>query len=1415
VDYILEYMIMKKNYTLLLLTFVFVIFTCIQSKAQKEKFKEDFFKLTPLSQKDSIGLINLPKLTMEESFKGKNPPLLPPIVDNSQQIFWRPVFAQVQYECGQASGVGLGFTYAMNRERNLPSDVPENQYPTYFCFNWDNDGNGYHGVSYFHSFEIIKALGTPDVETYGGMTAEPEHWMTGYDNYYEAMHNRISEVYQIDVSTAEGIETAKHWIHNHLENADVGGVANFYTSAPYGMPTLPAGTPEEGKYVVTSWGGANHGLTISMYHDSICWDYNNDGQYTNDIDLNGDGIITPQDWEIGGFRFANTYSGGPNFGNDGFSYMTYKSCADPYGSGGIWNNAFHVLYAKENTEPLLTAKITIKYDCREEIRVRMGISTDTTSLTPEYILGFPVFNFQGGCHYMQGGTTEEDKTIEFGLDITPFLNMLEPGTPVRYFLLVDEHDPNNWYTGEIVNFSIMDYTSGVNEIACEQTNVWINQASLTKLWVNHTVNYGEVVIDMDTLPDATVNEPYSAQLTATGGTTPYLWDFDLNFEETNYTETFPNVTSEQLFPGNNDDGYATKQLDFAFPFYNGEYDEVRVHVDGYIMFEGLFTWPYHVSDFLTFTKNKYISPFQTDLRLYTGDGMYYEGDENSATFRWKASINGQEGTSELNFAVRLFKNGDIKYYYGDVNNYSDIEWISGVSAGDNKFYQFTEVTNDPAITPQYVCDLQASIAPEGFNTSRYGVFSGTPMDVYDNYQIKFLVTDQNNLQNSKTLIFSTDGANYLIIDDYSVTSGDDDVIEYGETVFLNVDIKSLGEFTITGASMVITCDDEFITLIDDNHFLGSFDPGEVKTFTNAFTFNVSNNVPDEHEININTLISDNSEAEWASHIYLTAYAPELTSGNATINDGENGCLDPGETADIVLSLLNTGGATADNIVATLSCDDAYLTINDNTDSLSVLEPYSNGEVTFNITASGDTPVGHELEFTVDLTADLGVTGVGSFTVTVGRIPVLIIDMDVTTTSSPAMEAALNTLGVEYDIVSSFTNADLNQYSSVFVCLGIYNNNYVLSSSEGQELADYLNNSGMVYMEGGDTWAYDSQTAGHEMFNINGTDDGTSDMTIVSGKAGTFTEGMSFSYSGENNWMDHIEPISPAFLILENQDPVYGTAVAYDAGTYKTIGTGHEFGGFDDGASPSTKENLMAEYLDFFGLLPPPVYSINLKAYIEGPFEETEMETELNDQNLLPTTQPFNVEPWHYNGSESVTSIPNGDIVDWVLLEYRDAPDAVSATSASTMIDRKAAFLLKNGFIVGLDGVSDPQFSKAVTHQLYIIVWHRNHLGILSASALVGFNNVYSYNFTSGENQVYGGISAHKEIIDGIWGMVAGDGNSDGHITEFDKTGVWAEQAGEAIYLFGDFNLDGNIDNKDKDDILIPNLNNYNSPVSPN
>ncbi|MCK5339156.1 MAG: hypothetical protein KAJ50_10105, partial [Bacteroidales bacterium] len=267
-------------------------------------FAQEFIKplpkntAPPLNAYDSVMLSGLPELKAIPVLKSSE---LPSFLNNAQLPYYRPIYQQVSSECGQVSGIAYNFTYEINRLRDLPANLEENQYPPHFPFNFMNGGHGWHGVSYFHSFEILRTLGCPSVESYGGMAAGGDtRWMTGYDDYYDAMRNRIRAVYQIKVGSPEGLMTLKHWLHNHLDGSAIGGVASFYSSSPWNPKILANTTPDGGKHVIVSWGGdPTHSMTLVGYNDSIRWDYNSDGQYTNNIDINGDGDVNMKDWEIG------------------------------------------------------------------------------------------------------------------------------------------------------------------------------------------------------------------------------------------------------------------------------------------------------------------------------------------------------------------------------------------------------------------------------------------------------------------------------------------------------------------------------------------------------------------------------------------------------------------------------------------------------------------------------------------------------------------------------------------------------------------------------------------------------------------------------------------------------------------------------------------------------------------------------------------------------------------------------------------------------------------------------------------------------------------------------------------------------------------------------------------------------------
>jgi hypothetical protein len=162
-------------------------------------------------------------------------------------------------------------------------------------------------------------------------------------------------------------------------------------------------------------------------------------------------------------------------------------------------------------------------------------------------------------------------------------------------------------------------------------------------------------------------------------------------------------------------------------------------------------------------------------------------------------------------------------------------------------------------------------------------------------------------------------------------------------------------------------------------------------------------------------------------------------------------------------------------------------------------------------------------------------------------------------------------------------------------------------------------------------------------------------------------------------------------------------------------------------------------------------------------------------------------------------MPNNDIVDWVLVELREAADAASAGSG-TIIDRKAGFLLKDGSIVDIDGSGILSFTANVSQNLFVVIHHRNHLRVMSNNALTQSGGAYTYDFTTGITQAY---SSDEKMVSGKAVLYGGDADADGEIGTGDAT-IWKSEAGTAGYLKTDVTFDGQSDNNDKNDIWVPN-----------
>ncbi|MBP6976918.1 MAG: T9SS type A sorting domain-containing protein [Lentimicrobiaceae bacterium] len=454
--------------------------------------------------------------------------------------------------------------------------------------------------------------------------------------------------------------------------------------------------------------------------------------------------------------------------------------------------------------------------------------------------------------------------------------------------------------------------------------------------------------------------------------------------------------------------------------------------------------------------------------------------------------------------------------------------------------------------------------------------------------LTIVTTAYNYLPTITEIPISHPDGPYVIFSTCSVndTQGNaNGLVDYGEQIMLTVDLSNVGIEEATGVTTVLTCSNPYITLLDNSETYGNILPDSNKIISDAFSFQVSSEVSDGDILLFSLQINGSGGEMWTSHFTLVAHAPVLTMGTLTILDPEgnnNGRLDPGESAQIIVQITNKGTSEALNVQGLLSSTDEYITINQALISYGNITGNGTGEGTFTVTPAEGTPPGHPASFSFTIDADQGLTGSGSFTSVVGQIPVLILDLDPNHSSGPVMHQTIQDLGITCDYLTTIP-ADLNLYASVFVCLGVYSSNHVLTQDEGNQLAGYLNLGGKLYMEGADTWAYNMETPVHDLFLINGVQDGSADLSAVYGLNETFAEEMIFTYSGENSYIDHLEPLSPAFLLFMNQSPAYGCAVANDAGTYRTIGTSFEFAGLTDTDTPSTKTDLMIAYLDFFGI----------------------------------------------------------------------------------------------------------------------------------------------------------------------------------------------------------------------------------------
>ena len=396
---------------------------------------------------------------------------LPEYWNNADTKYFPPVFNQDGGSCGSASRICYMFTHEINALRDADASLPENQYPSHFVWLLTSGNSGKDA--------FVEYVGVPNVTHYGGRTysslfgyqEETNNyfgWMTGYDNWMNAIGNRMLRPTSnpLTVDTEEGRQAAKAWLYNHAGDLDfkTGGLIGLGVASGGQWHPIPNTAANKaagvaGQYYVHRWGTqVDHAVTMVGWDDRI------------EFDLDGNGVAgeVSKD-EKGAWIIVNSWG---NWCNAGFIYCPYKYAgpvSDPTTgamTGGYWSGELY--HARKNFRPTRVIKLKMDYTHRSELLLQVGISSDLNATEPESLMDMHHFRYAGdGANGdanpapaipMLGKWQSKwhEEPMEFCYDVTDFSAAFDQNKPLKYFFVITRKKDANQGRGNVYAASIVD-----------------------------------------------------------------------------------------------------------------------------------------------------------------------------------------------------------------------------------------------------------------------------------------------------------------------------------------------------------------------------------------------------------------------------------------------------------------------------------------------------------------------------------------------------------------------------------------------------------------------------------------------------------------------------------------------------------------------------------------------------------------------------------------------------------------------------------------------------------------------------------------------------------------------------------------------------------------------------------------------
>ncbi len=220
----------------------------------------------------------------------------------------------------------------------------------------------------------------------------------------------------------------------------------------------------------------------------------------------------------------------------------------------------------------------------------------------------------------------------------------------------------------------------------------------------------------------------------------------------------------------------------------------------------------------------------------------------------------------------------------------------------------------------------------------------------------------------------------------------DSIINPGESFRIPMWVKNYGTQSATGVNGRLITHTAGATISDSIKSFGTVNGSDSAFNSQGFALTVAAGLPNGYAIPCSLVCKDANESTWVSYVTFHVGAPLIAFVDKAVKDSAgsrpNGKLDPGETADLEVTLGNAGLGNATGVQAVLRSGDSRLTVSDTLAIYGTI-PHESTAVNradhFTLHADAGIPQETQVPCTLKVTGDGGYAVTLQFTLVVGEI----------------------------------------------------------------------------------------------------------------------------------------------------------------------------------------------------------------------------------------------------------------------------------------------------------------------------------------------------------------------------------------------------------------------------------------------